>query len=215
MARAKNAFGEIVGDQAFVVVGESQGVEVFERGEQGAQDALFGFRPKRLAVLTVDAHDLLMARDNARFHCGNTPRVGEHALVDDTGVLQAFAQGSTRLVVADSAERFHARAQPRQIGRDVACPAEAFALLDEIHDGNCGFRRKARSGAPQIAVQHEVARTPMRFPRRRGIRRFKRSALVLVLPGMEEVESRCISHRYSGATVASSGSITGMSSRMG
>jgi len=27
----------------------------------------------------------------------------------------------------------------------------------------------------------------MRFPRRRGIRRFKRSALVLVLPGMEEV----------------------------
>src|SRR5258708_6708913 len=83
--------------------------------------------------------------------------VGDQAFVIDTGVVQAFAEGSTRLVVADSAERFHARAQPRQIGRDVACPAQAFTLLDKIHDGNGSFRRKARSGAPKIAVQHEVA----------------------------------------------------------
>jgi hypothetical protein len=55
----------------------------------------------------------------------------------------------------------------------------------------------------------------MRFPRKRGIKRFSRPASLLILLGMEEGESLCRSLRYSGATVASSGSITGISSRMG
>src|SRR4029077_2153 len=140
MARAENALGEIVGYQAFVIVGENQGIEMFERGEQGAQDALFGFRPKRLAALAVDAHDLLMARDDARFHGGHATRVREHAFVNDAGVAQTFAQGRARFVIPDNAEALPGCPEGAQFCGYVASPAKAFALLNEIDNRDGGLR---------------------------------------------------------------------------
>ena len=43
MGGAEDAVGEIVGDESFVVVGEDQRVEIFERGGERAEEAAFGF----------------------------------------------------------------------------------------------------------------------------------------------------------------------------
>jgi hypothetical protein len=141
---------------------------MFERGEQGAQEAFFGFRLQGLAALAVDAHHLLMARDDAGFHRGYTPRVGEHAFVNDAGVAQTLAQGRARFVISYRAEALHPCPEGAQICRYVACAAEAFALLNEIDNRDGGFRGKARSGAPKIAVQHEVAEDADAFSAQAG-----------------------------------------------
>ncbi len=76
---AENAFGKIVGDEPFVVVREHERVKALQCDEQAAQEALFGFGSQRLAALAVHPHNLLMARDDARFHCGHAASVGKHA----------------------------------------------------------------------------------------------------------------------------------------
>src|ERR1700716_761262 len=151
MACAENAFSEIVGDQAFVIVGEDEGVEVLQRSKQRAQEALFGFRPQRFAALAIDAHDLLMARDDARFDCGHTPWVSESAFINNVIVAKAIAQRGARFIISDDTEAFHACFEREKIRSNFSRPAEAFALLDEIYDGNRGFRRQARGGTPKIA----------------------------------------------------------------
>ena len=93
---------------------------------------------------------------------------------------QAFAQRVRGIVAAafrpDDAEDFDARAERGEIGGDVAGAAEAFALLDEIDDGDGGFGREARGGAPEVAVEHQVAEDADAFAlRRRGTRRLRRA----------------------------------------
>src|SRR5258707_206639 len=98
-----------------------------------------------------------MARNDARLHGGYAPRIGEDALVGGGRGAGAISQSCGRVVGCDGAETFHARPEGGEIGGDVACAAEALALLDEINYGDGRFGRKARGGAPKIAVEHEVA----------------------------------------------------------
>src|SRR6266404_2746723 len=98
-----------------------------------------------------------MARNDARLHGGYAPRIGEDALVGGVRGAETIAQCCGWFVGSDGAEAFHARPEGGEIGGDVACAAEALALLDEIDYGDSRFGRKARGGAPEIAVEHEVA----------------------------------------------------------
>jgi transcriptional regulator GlxA family with amidase domain len=55
---------------------EDQPVKVLQGGEQCAQKPLFRFGAQGLAALPVDAYNLLMPGDDARFYGGHTTRVG-------------------------------------------------------------------------------------------------------------------------------------------
>ena len=98
-----------------------------------------------------------MAGDDAGFDGGDARFVGDGAAVGDAGFAKARAQGLARFVIADQAEGFDARAERSQVCGDVASAAEAFTLFGEIDDGNGGFGGEAGSGAPEVAVEHEVA----------------------------------------------------------
>ena len=63
---AENLVGEIVGDDAFVVVGKYERVEIFERRRKRAQQAALRVGVQRLAAFAIDANDVLMTRDDAR-----------------------------------------------------------------------------------------------------------------------------------------------------
>lgn len=106
----------------------------------------------------VDANDLLVACDDARFYGGDALGVSDGAAVHDIGGAKAGAKGAAGFVIADGTEGFHARAKRGEIGGNVAGATEAFTLGDKINDGNSGFGREARSGAPEVAVEHEIAK---------------------------------------------------------
>jgi len=174
MRGAEDAVGEVVGDETFVVVGENERVEMFERGKKQAQKFFLSFVAERFAALVIHANNLLVAGNNARFYGGDALRIGDNSFVHDVCGAQTFLQSAPGFIISNNAEHFHFGAERGNVCADVAGAAEAFALLDEINDGNRRFRRKARGRAPEVAIEHQVSRTPMRLPRRRWIHRFKR-----------------------------------------
>src|SRR5690348_7479424 len=98
-----------------------------------------------------------MARDDAGFDGGDARFVGDGASVGDAGFAKARPQGVARLVFANQAESFDARAERSQICGDVASAAETFTLFGKIDNGDSGFGGEAGSGAPQVAIEHEIA----------------------------------------------------------
>ncbi len=112
---------------------------------------------QRLAALVIDANHLLVPRDDPRFHRGDSFRIGDDAFVRNARGAKAFLQRPPGLVISDDPERFHVRPECSDVCGNVARPAQAFALLNEIHHGNGRFRREPRGRAPEVAVQHQVA----------------------------------------------------------
>ena len=163
---AQDAVGEIVGNQALVVIGEHQCVKFLERSKQNSQESFLSFSAERLAPhearhtfasLLIDAHHVVVFRDDSRFHRGDAFRISDDSFVPDTRGPKTFLQGAPGFVISGNAKRFHPRAQRSDICGHVSRPAQALALLDEIHDRNRRFRREPRSRAPKVAVQHQVA----------------------------------------------------------
>jgi hypothetical protein len=137
---------------------------MFEGSGERAEQAAFGFRVEGFAAFAIDADDVLMAGDDASLDRGDALGVGQDAFMGDTGIGKALAQRGGGVVAALSsffrtgdAEQFDASAKGGEVGGNVSGAAEAFGLIDEIDDGNGGFGRQARSGAPKVAVQHQVA----------------------------------------------------------
>ena len=102
----------------------------------------------RFAAFTIDANNLLMARDHAGLNRGHTRFVGNHSLIADARLAKTAAQCCARFILSDNAKGRDGRAQRGQICCDVSGAAKAFALLDEIHYRNSSFRRKPRRGSP-------------------------------------------------------------------
>ena len=105
----------------------------------------------------IDAHHLLVPRDDSRLHRGDAFGIGDDAFSCDICSAQAFLQRASGLVIPNHSKRFYFPAERRYVCGHVPGAAQAFALLHEIDNGNSRFRRKARSRAPQVAVQHQVA----------------------------------------------------------
>src|SRR6266850_146835 len=157
MRGAEDAVGEVVGDETFVVVGENERVEMFERGKKQAQKFFLSFVAERFAALVIHANNLLVAGNNARFYGGDALRIGDNSFVHDVCGAQTFLQSAPGFIISNNAEHFHFGAERGNVCADVAGAAEAFALLDEINDGNRRFRRKARGRAPEVAIEHQVS----------------------------------------------------------
>src|SRR5260221_3133358 len=96
-------------------------------------------------------------------------------------------------------------------GGAVAATVGAVLFRTVINDGNRGFRRQAICVAPDVTIQHQVAKhTDAQFAEARQEAFQSRTA---VCDFGFHVGRRLRSH--SGAMVASSESITGMPSRTG
>src|SRR5258708_31686600 len=104
--------------------------------------------------------------------------------------MQAIAQGCARFVIANYAEAFDTRSERREIGGHVAGATESFALLDEIHYRDGGFRRKTRCGTPQIAVQHQVAENSDAFSAKAGNQTFETASITFRSAGHRKKISR-------------------------
>ena len=115
------------------------------------------FGAERFAAFVIDADDLLVTGDDAGFYGGDAFGIGENALARDVNSVETGDEGAAGFVAAYYAEGFDLRAESGDVGGDVACATEAFGLGDEVDDGDGGFWREARGGAPEIAVEHEVA----------------------------------------------------------
>ena len=79
-AFVEDALGEGVGDDSFVVIGDDQRMEAGQAGFDGANQGLLDGGRERVAMLAIDAHDLLMARDDARLERGRALGVGDTPL---------------------------------------------------------------------------------------------------------------------------------------
>jgi len=104
----------------------------------------------------IDANHLLVPRDNPRFHGGDS---FESPMMPLSAMLAARkhfckARPGSSLPITPNASRARQRGD---ICGYVPRPAQALALLGEIHDGNGRFRREPRGRAPKVAVQHEIA----------------------------------------------------------
>ena len=220
---AQNFVGEIVGDDAFVVVGEDERFEIFHRSGKRAQETTLRFRMERLTAFAIDADDVLMARDDARLDRGDAARVGEQTLVGNICGAKLLSQRFTGLVDGsfagtDGAEHFDARAQFSKIRGDVGGAAEAIVLLGEIDDGDGSFGRETRRGAPEVAVEHEVADDSDAFAvetRDEALEASGGLGEISVRSGHSFGDSQGVQRGQSGALVAWSMIRTGMSSRIG
>jgi enoyl-CoA hydratase len=70
---------------------------------------------------------------------------------------QESTQRPSWLILARHTERSNSRAQLREVCGDIACAAEAFALLHEIDNRHGRLRRQAVCRAPYIAIEHPIA----------------------------------------------------------
>src|SRR5262249_41655141 len=78
---AEDTVGEIIGDEALVVVGEDESIEFLECAKEEPQDFLFGGGVQGFTALAVDADDLLMAGDDTGLDGSDAPAVGHDAFV--------------------------------------------------------------------------------------------------------------------------------------
>src|SRR5260370_41092891 len=108
-------------------------MKFLERVKQELEKPLLGLGTERLAALAIDANLLLVPRDDPRFHRGDAFRIGDDAFSSDVRAVKAFLQCSPGLVIAGDAEHFHACAKRADVAGPVPPPAQAPALLNEIH----------------------------------------------------------------------------------
>ena len=153
-----------------------------------------------------------MPRNDTRFDRGDAFRIGDYAFVRDPRGAKTFLQRAARLIVSRGAESLGLRTQCRDVRGNVSGAAEALALLHEVHDGDCRFRRQARRGSPKIAVQHQVAEHTHAFAPQARDQSFQTSYGIGDIRGHADSLIFSFLPDYSSAIFASSGSITGMSS---
>ncbi len=89
----------------------------------------------------IDTDNLLVARDHAGLHGGDSRFVGDDAPIGDFRGAHAAAQRAAWFIFADDTEGLYLRAQCGQIRGNIAGAAETFTLLDEIHNRNGCFGR--------------------------------------------------------------------------
>ena len=154
MAGMQDTVGKAISDEPFVVVGENQCVKLLQGRQQQTEELLFRFRRECIAALVVNAHDLLVASDDARLHGGYTMRIGEHATLGNLRLAQTRTQRAARFVIlrlltalflralraAHNSEDLDARTESRKIGSDVARASQTIGLRDKIHHGNRRLR---------------------------------------------------------------------------
>ena len=153
----EDALGEGVGDDSFVVIGDYQRMEAREAGLDSANQGLFDGGRERVAVLAIDAHHLLMARDDARLERSGALGIGDHAFGRHAQPCEAAAKIARGFIGSGDAERRDAGTERREIRGHVAGSAQARSFRDEIDHGHGGFRRKAVGAAPDVAVEHQIA----------------------------------------------------------
>jgi hypothetical protein len=108
-------------------------------------------------LLAIDPHDLLMARDDARFHDGAKTRVLQNEVGFDFLRAQKIEQlppagiGSDRSDDRDGIDKF------AQVARNVRRAARIKRLAGHLHHGHGRFGRDAADFAPDEFVEHQVA----------------------------------------------------------
>ena len=171
MASTQDALYQCFIDEALVVVGENEGVELLEGRANQLEELFFGVGRKRIAALIVNAHNLLVARDDAGLHGGYPTSIGEDAALADFGCAQTGAERAACFVIvrllvglfprgfpaANDTEELDAAAESREIGGHVSCASQTIRLRPEIHNRNRRFGREAVRSAPKIAIEHEIA----------------------------------------------------------
>src|SRR5271169_2988340 len=143
VAGVQNSFGETVGDQALVVIGQKKCIDRIERTHKQAKQLFFRLRRECIPALVIDAYDLLMASDNPRLYRRNSPRIGEYTSFTNFGLAQTRAECRTGFVIPELVrgefpaphytEELHLSTQGSQIRSDIACAAQTIILRNKIH----------------------------------------------------------------------------------
>src|SRR5208283_598863 len=99
MAGVQDAFRKAIVDEAFVVVGENQRVELLQGRKQQTKELLFRLRSEGIAALVVNTDDLLVARDDACLYGGHAMDIGKNAALADLRRTQASTQRAASFVI--------------------------------------------------------------------------------------------------------------------
>src|SRR5260370_12581208 len=147
----EQAIGKSVPKQPFVIIGKHESIKLFQRSDKDAKKLLFRLLGNWITAFAVDAHNVLMLRDDAGLKRRHAIRIGNNPAVTNTQLAQAgvqcragFVRGvffrifaaSRSSLRADYAENVHLRAERGDIDRHVARSAAAILLRYTISNPN-------------------------------------------------------------------------------
>src|SRR5882724_3362670 len=72
------AIGKPIPEQPFVVIGKHESIKLFQRSDKDAKKLLFRLPGNWITAFAVDAHNVLMLRDDARLKRRHAIRIGNN-----------------------------------------------------------------------------------------------------------------------------------------
>jgi hypothetical protein len=142
-------------DDALGVVGQHERLRAADPLVDRAAERVGGDAGHRLPRLAIDAHDLLLLRDEARLLARRSIRIGDRAVLD-VALRELRAEDAGGVVGADHAdERGHA-AERADVGGGVRRAAERPVVGADLEHRHRRLGRDPRHVAAQVLVEHDV-----------------------------------------------------------
>ncbi len=150
------AGAELVGERALGVVGEDDGVDLFDEREDAVAEVFDVGAGGGFAGFDVEAEELLGAADDAGLGDGGKGGGDDAGGVDVRG-FEGGGELALLGVGAPEAGEEGLAAEPGEVHGDVGGAAGALVAMGVAEDGDGGFGGDAVDVADDVAVEHEVA----------------------------------------------------------
>ena len=111
---------------------------------------------ERSLVFAIRAADLLMMRDDSRFHAGRAPGVNKETTHGSAQNAKFLQQAHSLDILPHHAQRNWNSAQAANIGGYVRRSAEAGGFLLDLHHRYRGFRAYPVNRSPYETIQHDI-----------------------------------------------------------
>jgi len=153
--------------------------------------------------------------DDSRFYRGNAFRIGDDAFISDVRATEAFLQSAPGSSLPETPNASTRAPSAAMFAATFPAPPRHSLCSTKSTTGTAASRRQSRRRAPQVAVQHQVAKHADTLAAKARINRFQPGNSVGNVGGHVLSSVFCHLIVYSSAIFASSGSMTGISSRTG
>ena len=107
-------------------------------------------------VLPVDAHDLLVPRQDPRLYRRRSLPDLHQACDAHAESSEALAELVSCIITTHAPDQVTFGTERNHVGRDIGGAAHAHPLLVHLNDGYRRFRRDPRYGARNVSIEHEV-----------------------------------------------------------